>query len=275
MLELKNRKYTVETNQEFVSTETAIGTGKVVSTTACASLCTSDDECCTANYDTSTQDCHLNSCCFPDTRPSENGIIIKKVAKPDEDDVKTKPMNCGDVCKGSDDGIYRIYPDGTNEGIEVYCELEDGWTVIQRRVDDSEDFNRSWLDYKHGFGNLSANFWLGNENIHKIVAGTNHSLRVDIENMDTGMYFADYHTFNVSDESSNYTLIIVDQSGKDGQAICNNLQFSTSSDQNGWWHYASTCSDIYNLNKKYSKLIWNYGQYEKYLKFASMKIKRT
>lgn len=60
-----------------------------------------------------------------------------------------------------------------------------------------------------------------------------------------------------------------------GQAICNNLQFSTSSDQNGWWHYASTCSDIYNVNKKYSRLIWNYGQYEKYLKFASMKIKRT
>lgn len=79
MLELKNRKYTVETNQEFVSTETAIGTGKVVSTTACASLCTSDDECCTANYDTSSQDCNINSCCFPDTRPSENGIIIKKV----------------------------------------------------------------------------------------------------------------------------------------------------------------------------------------------------
>lgn len=45
-------------------------------------------------------------------------------------DVKTRPMNCGDVCKGSDDGIYRIYPDGTNEGIEVYCELEDGWTVM-------------------------------------------------------------------------------------------------------------------------------------------------
>lgn len=60
---------------------------------------------------------------------------------------------------------------------------------------------------------------LGNENIHKIVAGTNHSMRVDIENIDTGMYFADYHTFKVSDESSNYTLIIVDQSGKDGKCI--------------------------------------------------------
>ncbi|XP_063419171.1 fibrinogen-like protein 1 [Mytilus trossulus] len=217
MLELKNRKYTVEINQEFVSTETAIGTGKVVSTTACASVCTSNDKCCTANYNTSTQDCNLNSCCIPDTRPSENGITIKRVAKPDEDDVKTKRMNCGDVCKGSGDGIYIIFPDGSNEGIEVYCELDDayGWTVIQRRVDDSEDFNRSWLDYKHGFGNLSGNFWLGNANIHKIVAGTNHSLRVDIEDKDNKTYGADYHIFNVSDERSNYTLTIVDQSGKD------------------------------------------------------------
>lgn len=83
--ELKNRKFTEEKSKEFASLETIIGIGKVISTTACASLCTSNDECCTANYNTSTQNCHLNRCCFPDTRPSENGIIIKKVAKPNMD----------------------------------------------------------------------------------------------------------------------------------------------------------------------------------------------
>lgn len=50
MSELKNRKHTVETKQEFVSTDTTIETGEVVSPTACASLCTSNDECCTATY---------------------------------------------------------------------------------------------------------------------------------------------------------------------------------------------------------------------------------
>lgn len=80
--EMKNRKFIVENNQTFVSTDSAIGTGKVVSPTACASLCTSEDECCTASYNKSTQECHLNSCCFLDTRPLENEIIIRKVAKP-------------------------------------------------------------------------------------------------------------------------------------------------------------------------------------------------
>ncbi|XP_071177426.1 fibrinogen C domain-containing protein 1-like [Mytilus edulis] len=159
---MKNRKFIVENNQAFVSTDSAIRTGKVVSPTACASLCTSEDECCTASYNKSTQECHLNSCCFLDTRPSENEIIIRKVAKPNMNDIKTKPIDCGDLCQGSRDGIYRIFPKRTNEGIDVYCEIEDGWTVIQRRADDSEDFTtRNWSEYKHGFGILSANFWLG------------------------------------------------------------------------------------------------------------------
>lgn len=45
-------------------------------------------------------------------------------------DIKTKPIDCGDLCQGSRDGIYRIFPNRTNEGIDVYCEIEDGWTVI-------------------------------------------------------------------------------------------------------------------------------------------------
>ena len=49
-----------------------------------------------------------------------------------------------------EDGVYTVNPDGHGD-FEVYCELnatrndgttEGGWTVIQRRVDDSVDFNR-------------------------------------------------------------------------------------------------------------------------------------
>ena len=50
------------------------------------------------------------------------------------------------------DGVYTINPDGLG-AFDVYCELdpnrsdgtsEGGWTVIQRRVDDSVDFSR-WV----------------------------------------------------------------------------------------------------------------------------------
>ena len=33
--------------------------------------------------------------------------------------------------------------------------------VIQKRIDGSVDFYRNWTDYKTGFGNVSADYWLG------------------------------------------------------------------------------------------------------------------
>lgn len=45
-----------------------------------------------------------------------------------------------------------------------------GWTVIQRRLDGTIDFYRNWDDYKRGFGQSEAEFWLGNERIHKLTS---------------------------------------------------------------------------------------------------------
>ena len=34
--------------------------------------------------------------------------------------------------------------------------------VFQSRMNGSTDFNRGWIDYENGFGNLTFEFWLGN-----------------------------------------------------------------------------------------------------------------
>jgi len=33
--------------------------------------------------------------------------------------------------------------------------------VFQRRQSGAVDFDREWIDYQNGFGDLSKNFWLG------------------------------------------------------------------------------------------------------------------
>ena len=66
-------------------------------------------------------------------------------------------------------GVYMIYPGGKHDScMKVYCDMEahgGGWTVLVRRQDGSVDFFRKWADYQAGFGNLTGEFWLGNENL--------------------------------------------------------------------------------------------------------------
>jgi len=45
-----------------------------------------------------------------------------------------------------------------------------GWITIFQRVDDALDWNRTWAQYKAGFGSIDDNFWLGLENGHRHMA---------------------------------------------------------------------------------------------------------
>ncbi|XP_044165395.1 ficolin-2-like isoform X1 [Acropora millepora] len=160
-----------------------------------------------------------------------------------------EPKSCFQVLQSGNNstGVYRINPDGSKP-ITVSCDMTTdggGWTVFQRRVDSSTDFYRGWTDYKSGFGNLSSEFWLGNDNLHRIAAAGNLTLRVDLEDFERNVTFAEYSIFKVADASDKYRLLIGGYNGTagDSMAFQNGMQFSTKDQKNDPWN--SSCAVKY------------------------------
>ncbi|XP_040410458.1 fibrinogen gamma chain [Cygnus olor] len=130
---------------------------------------------------------------------------------------ETTGRDCQDIAnKGARrSGLYFIKPQNAKQSFLVYCEIDsygNGWTVLQRRLDGSEDFKRNWVQYKEGFGHLSPDdtteFWLGNEKIHLITTQSTlpYTLRIDLEDWTGKKSTADYAVFKVGTEQDKYRL---------------------------------------------------------------------
>ena len=135
--------------------------------------------------------------------------------------------------------------------------------MFQRRQDGSVDFYRRWNDYKAGFGQLTAEFWLGNDKIHRLTASRASSLRVELEDWNGNRVYAKYRKFNIGDEQAQYRLEVGSYSGTAGDSLAyhNNMAFSTKDRENhrsssncavgstgAWWY--NNCHHS-NLNGKY------------------------
>ncbi|XP_078702579.1 uncharacterized protein LOC144928221 [Branchiostoma floridae x Branchiostoma belcheri] len=201
-------------------------------------------------------------------------------------------------------GVYNITLNSSK--VEVYCDMNTaggGWTVIQRRLNGSVPFNRTWEEYKRGFGNKSGEYWLGNENIHFLTNQRNYTLRVDIQAWVEEARYAQYTTFRVAGESDEYRLTVSGYSGTAGDSMTdyhsNNGQMFSTVDrdndggsghhcaqqygQGGWW-YNEYCG-LSLLNGRYlgncvsscpaaQGVLWLSSSSEDYsLKSASMKIR--
>ena len=133
-----------------------------------------------------------------------------------------RPRHCQDLyLKGCMTGVYLVYPDN-GEAIQVLCDMTTeggGWTVFQRRMDGSVDFYLGWEDYRVGFGNQTGEFWLGNDNLHRLTANADMMLRVDLEDYDGVRKYAEYTTFSVADADDNYRLTIAGYNGTAGDSM--------------------------------------------------------
>ncbi|AWO98013.1 putative fibroleukin [Scophthalmus maximus] len=184
------------------------------------------------------------------------------------------PRDCSDynVLEGRKNGVYRVTPDPRNGTFEVFCDMESfggGWTVIQQRLNGSVSFNRTWTEYKKGFGNLRGEFWLGNDHLHFLTKTKDMILRIELEDFEGVREYAKYDQFYVANEFLRYRLSVSGYSGTAGNAISFNKHFnhdqkffSTPDRDNdmypsgncgayyssGWWFDACMSA---NLNGKY------------------------
>ncbi|CAD5215703.1 unnamed protein product [Bursaphelenchus xylophilus] len=134
-----------------------------------------------------------------------------------------KPVSCQDLFQkhGSLSGIFEIR---TKCGEKwAFCDQQSrggGWTVIQQRngLTGETFWNRSWEDYKIGFGtpHSESEFWLGNDVIHDLSNRGKRPalLRVELFGDRTprskweNSYFVSEYDFRIGNETANYELEI-------------------------------------------------------------------
>ncbi|XP_067825689.1 tenascin isoform X6 [Heptranchias perlo] len=163
-------------------------------------------------------------------------------------------------------GLYTIFLNGNrSDPLQVYCDMTTdggGWMVFQRRENGNVDFFRNWKNYTNGFGNLTDEFWLGLENLHKITSQGHYQLRVDFRDEGDSAY-ALYDRFLITDSRSRYKLHVGAYSGTAGDSLTyhHGRPFSTRDRDNdvavtncalsykgAWWY--KNCHRV-NLNGKY------------------------
>ncbi|XP_023123069.3 fibroleukin [Amphiprion ocellaris] len=184
------------------------------------------------------------------------------------------PQDCAEIYRLGikENGIYTIQPDLHGPALEAKCDMESaggGWTVIQNRQDGSVDFNRTWQEYREGFGSLQGEHWLGNAALHALTSTGQHQLRIELEDWHQQKRQATYSNFKVASEAHRYRLTAREYSGDAGNALSyskrynhDGRSFSTADRDHdrytsgncgqyygaGWWFDACLAA---NLNGRY------------------------
>ncbi|KAE8298798.1 Angiopoietin-1 [Larimichthys crocea] len=174
--------------------------------------------------------------------------------------------DCADAYRAghSVSGLYHIYISNRSEPVQVYCDMDTaggGWTVFQRRFNGSVDFQRSWREYKMGFGDVLGEHWLGNEALHLMTSQGQYSLRVELNDWEGNSAYSHYDRFTLANERQQYRLYLRGYSGtagKQSSLSTHGTGFSTRDQDNdncdhckcalmltgGWWFDACGFSNL-------------------------------
>lgn len=131
-----------------------------------------------------------------------------------------------------------------------------GWTIIQQRIHGGMDFNRSWEEYKNGFGDFwDGDFFLGLEKVHRLTTEQPHELYIQMRKFDGTTLMARFEAFAISDENDGFRLStlgafsgnITDELSynryvqfstydRDNDQDFNRINHCTQKHHGGWWY---------------------------------------
>lgn len=134
-------------------------------------------------------------------------------------------------------------------------------TFVVRREERQLDFNRTWEEYRDGFGSLAADHWLGLDKLHLLTSSRAYELRFRVRLENGSVYYHFYKDFVVRDQSAGYSFILgitddMDRELGDCLTPLMGASFSTYDNDSdgdnttncaqrhgaGWWFLGANCS---------------------------------
>lgn len=122
---------------------------------------------------------------------------------------------------------------------------EEAWLVIERRISNAILFNRTWQEYKNGFGDLTDSFFIGLERLHKLLLGSNSQLWIQLGKESNESPHRIYTNFMISNETDQYRLTSLNlEDLRDDLVNAKGWSFQTFDVgnkcaeimQSGWWY---------------------------------------
>lgn len=194
------------------------------------------------------------------------------------------PRDCSDIHwqqPEAPSGVYQTFPALDPKGpVQAYCDMGSpgaketgGWTVILRRQNSTwglENFNRSWVEYRDGFGQLGeGEWWYGLAPLHALTFRQPFEVEFILQDIELGVFQAAYTTFRVESEGNHFRLLTSGFSGNVSYDALTSMHhgepFSTydkdldsleggscaSNNGGGWWYkncHRATLTATYPTN---------------------------
>lgn len=96
-----------------------------------------------------------------------------------------------------------------NKTTVVAVNTVNDWIVFHQRTNNASfcNYNRSWAEYRVGFGSIDGNFWLGLEPVYQLACAGGYRLRMEMQvAYNLQWYSVEYDSFVLGNETMGYAI---------------------------------------------------------------------